>query len=41
VTEREPRWSLRVDYGLPLIDTGGGGGDLQDAGVFFGFRYRL
>jgi hemolysin activation/secretion protein len=41
VTEREARWSLRVDYGLPLIDTGGGGGDLQDAGVYLGFRYRL
>jgi hemolysin activation/secretion protein len=41
VTEREARWSLRVDYGLPLIDGVSGGGDLQDAGVYLGFRYRL
>ena len=41
VTEREARWSLRVDYGLPLVDSAGGSSDLQDAGVFFSFRYRL
>lgn len=41
VEEREAKWRLRVDYGLPLVKSDTGDGDLQDAGVYFNFSYRL
>jgi hemolysin activation/secretion protein len=39
--ERQPRWSFRLDYGLPLVDSGTRGGDIQDSGLYFTFRYNF
>jgi hemolysin activation/secretion protein len=34
-------WSLRVDYGVPIVSSNTGSGDLQDIGLYFSFRYRF
>jgi hemolysin activation/secretion protein len=36
--ECQPSWSLRLDYGVPLIRAGDRGSDLQDNGFYFTFR---
>jgi len=35
-----PDLSLRLDYGIPLIDVDDEGDSLQDNGVYFSLRYQ-
>jgi hemolysin activation/secretion protein len=39
--EPVPRFNIRLDYGLPLIDLSERGSSLQDSGLYFSINYRL
>ncbi|HZG40022.1 MAG TPA: ShlB/FhaC/HecB family hemolysin secretion/activation protein, partial [Nodosilinea sp.] len=41
IWEPQPRLSLRVDYGLPLIGTSNRGNTWQEQGIYFQLGYRL
>jgi hemolysin activation/secretion protein len=36
-----PRLSVRLDYGLPIVELSDRGNNIQDSGVYFSLNYRL
>jgi hemolysin activation/secretion protein len=38
---RRPSYSMRLDFALPFVAAATRGGDFQDLGIYFSFRYRF